>query len=175
MSSQESQILLYVIAGVVALALLTQALVLVALFFVLRKTAASIHGQIEHLSGTVTPFINEAREVFHRVAPKIEQTSIDVAAITRTLRIQTDDAKSVAAEVIQNVRRQASRLDSVTSDLLDTADRASAFLSGSLAKPIRQISGVLAMVKAIVENLRAPKAATGPRPANTQGDRQMFV
>jgi len=175
MSSQASQILLFVIAGVVALALLTQALVLVALLFVLRKAAASIHGQIEHLSATVTPFINEAREAFGRVAPKIEQTSIDVAAMTRTLRIQSDDAKSVVAQVIHNARRQASRLDSITTDLLDTAGRASAFVSGSLAGPIRQISGILALVKAVVDSLRTPNSSASPRPTNAAGDRHISV
>ena len=175
MTNAELQILLYAIAGVVALALLIQALALVGILFALKKAAASIHGQIEDLRLKIVPFIGETREVFGRVAPKIEQTTTDVAAITRTLRMQADDAKSVAADVIQNARRQASRLDSVATDFLDTADRAASFLNSSLAKPMRQISGILALVKAVVESLRTPNSAAGSHPSNAQGGRKMSV
>jgi phage-related protein len=43
--------------------------------------------------------------------------------------------------------------------LLDTVDRAGGFVANVVSTPVRQISNILSMVKAVVESLRGPGAA----------------
>ena len=174
MSNLNSQVILLVIAGLVALALLLQGFALLAIFFGLRKAASSLRDQLDDVRNSVMPFYKDAREIFVRVAPKIEETTIDLAALTHSLRTQSDEIKSVTAEIIKNTRRQAVRIDSMTTNVLDATERAVAFTSDAVVKPMRQVTGVLAAVKAVVDVLRSANGAR-PRPNSKPGDPEMFV
>ncbi len=174
MSDPQSQVILLVIAGLIALALLVQAFVLLAIFFGLRKAAASTQKQLEEMRSSVMPFYKDAREMFVRVAPRIEQTTTDLAELAHTLRTQSDDVKSVTSGIIESTRRQAARIDHVATTVLDAADRAVAFTTESVARPMRQITGVLAAAKAVVDVLRSHNGAQ-PRPAGKPREPQTFV
>jgi ABC-type transporter Mla subunit MlaD len=120
------------------------------------------------------PFYEDARELFVRVAPRIERTTNDLAELAHTLRTQSDDVKTVTAEIINSTRRQAVRLDNMATTVLDAADKAVAFTGETVVKPMRQISGVVAAVKAVVDVLRSHNGSR-PRAGNKPGDPQMFV
>ena len=64
------------------------------------------------------------------------------------------------------VRRQASRLDTLMTNVLDTVDRASNFMADAVAKPMRQFSAILASVKAAIESLRTYGACAPLRPVS---------
>jgi signal transduction histidine kinase len=174
MSYPDSQIFLLVIGGLIALALLLQAFALLAIFFGLRKAALSMREQFDEVRSNVVPLCKDAREVLVRVAPQIERTTDDLAAVAHTLRTEADDVKSVAAEILKSTRRQAVRIDNIATTVLDAADRAVAFTSETVVRPMRQITGILAAAKAVVDVLRGPNG-TRPRPANRPGDPEMFV
>jgi uncharacterized protein YoxC len=174
MSNPESQVILLVIGGLIALALLAQAFVLLAILFGLRKTAGSVQKQLDEMRSSVMPFYKDARDVFVRVAPRIEQTTTDLAELAHTLRTQSDDVKAVTSGIIESTRRQAARIDHVATTMLDAADRAVTFTTESVARPMRQITGVLAAAKAVVDVLRSHNGAR-PRASNKPGEPQMFV
>jgi methyl-accepting chemotaxis protein len=175
MSNFNPQIVQLVLAGVVAVALLLQAIVLAAIFFGMRKAASAARAELEDLRATVLPFVHDAREFIGRVAPKIEETTTDLAALTHSLRTQTDDVRAATTEILERTRRQAGRLDSMATAALDSADRAIAFVTNAVTKPMRQFSGILASVKAVVETLRGPEPAPRPRTNPAPGDPEMFV
>lgn len=162
-----------IFAGVAALALLLQAIVLLAIFFGIRKAIAALREDFEDLRTSVTPFVKEAHVVFKRVAPKIEETTADVAALTHTLRAQSEELKVASAEIIEKARRQADRVDLMTTDVLNAADRAGAFVNHAVTKPMRQLNGIVASIKAVVDTLRSPQAR--PRANRQPGDPEMFV
>jgi methyl-accepting chemotaxis protein len=174
MSNPNTQIFLLVIAGLIAVALLLQAFALLAIFFGMRKAALVARQQLDEMRTTVMPFCRDARDVFGRVAPKIERTTTDLADLAHTLRTQSEDVKSVTAEILKNTRRQAARIDDMATTVLDAADRAVTFTSETVVKPIRQVSGIMAAVRAVVDVLRSPNG-TRPRPASKPGDPEMFV
>jgi signal transduction histidine kinase len=175
MSNADSQIFLLVIAGVVALALLLQAIVLLAIFFAMRKAMQAAQKEIEDLRASALPFVKESREFFNRVAPKIEQTSADLAALTHTLRTQTNELQSAATVFVERARQVGSRLDSMATAVLDAADRAGSFVSHAVNRPMRQVSGILASVKAVVETLRTPEPVVRTTTNHSPGDPEMFV
>jgi hypothetical protein len=160
MSNLNSQTILIVIAAMVALALLLQGFALAVIAIGVRKAAGVFREQADELRTTVLPFCSEARQTLNRVGPRIEQTVEDMAALTHSLRAQTDDVKTVTAEIIRNARRQATRIDTMATTALDAADRAVAYTSDAIAKPMRQVSGVLAAVQAVVNALRSPNSTS---------------
>ena len=95
--------------------------------------------------------------------------------LTRALRDQTADVQAAADEIIARVRRQASRLDTMLSSVLDAVDRASAFMADTVAKPMRQLSAFLASAKAVVESLRSRTVRRARQTNRASGDNDMFV
>ena len=155
--------------------MLAQAIVMFAAFLVVRKAARTADEKFEAFQSSVTPLIDNTRVLVTRLAPKIEQTTDDLAALTHSLRVQTADVQSAANEMIARARIQATRLDAMLSHVLDTLDRTGHFMSDVVNKPMRQFSAILASVKAVVESLRSGVPEPGSRSNPPPRDHDMFV
>jgi methyl-accepting chemotaxis protein len=163
------------LVAMVALAMVIQAIVLLAALSALRKLAKSIREEIEDLRSSVMPVIDNTRDLIARIAPKIEATTSDLAVLTHALRDQTADVQAAADEIVARVRRQASRVDTMLSSVLDAVDRANAFMADTVAKPMRQLSAFLASAKAVVESLRSTEGASRADANRASGDNDLFV
>ena len=160
-----------VFVAVTALAVLFQAIVLLAIFFSVRKAARSFTQQVEGLRTAVMPVINNTRELITRVTPHVESTVYDVAAMAHDLREQTAQVEITTKDILARLRKQSSRVDAMLSSVLDGVDRAANFLTDAVGKPARQLKGVLASVKAVVESLRSADGAfRRPPPPEDLGD-----
>jgi methyl-accepting chemotaxis protein len=176
-----------VFIAVTALAVLMQAIVLLFIYLALRKAIGSLREEVLDLRSSLMPVADNTRElientrtlventrrVFARVAPKAEATASDVARVARGLREQTEELESAAQEILARVRVQTGRMDAMTTNGLDAVDRAGSLVAETVGKPVRQLLGLAAAAKAIVETLRAP--VHGPRRARFSGDEDTFV
>jgi len=73
----------------------------------------------------------------------------------------TEDFKStVLPMIMQRVDRQTQRLDSLLTSGLNALDRTAVAIESAVAAPVRQVNGIFAAVKAVVETYRAET----PRP-----------
>jgi hypothetical protein len=64
------------------------------------------------------------------------------------------------SEILEKLHRQTKRLDGMLSGALDQVDRAGEYVAEAVSGPVRQISAVLASIKAIVGALRTPSPAS---------------
>jgi methyl-accepting chemotaxis protein len=156
--------------AVTALAVLLQAVVLFAVYLAMRKAIGSVREEVEDLRTSLMPMVDNSRELidnsrvlvdntrrlFARLAPKAEATASDVARVAHGLREQTEELESAAQEILARVRVQASRVDAMTTSGLDALDRAGSYVAETVSKPVRQLSGLVAAAKAIIDTLRAP-------------------
>jgi methyl-accepting chemotaxis protein len=175
----DNQTILLAFAVVTGLAVLLQTFILLAISITLRKTAGSIQKEIGTLRSTLLPLIYDTREILAssrdtllgaqefvanaqgfltRVSPKVETAAGDLVEITRTLRVQTTQMQSSVTEILEKVRTQSGRVDHMVSGVLDTADRAGGFVTDAVSRPMRQISSILAVAKAVFESLRGSGA-----------------
>lgn len=175
MSHLDNQTIQLALVAAVALAMLIQAIVLLAALFALRKMAKSIRGEVEQLLASVMPVIENTRNLLTSVTPKIEQTASDLAVLTRALRDQTADVQAVADEIIGRAQRQARRVDSMMSSVLDAVDRAGSFVADTVTKPMRQLSAFLASAKAVIESLRSTQGPSRTDSNRASGDNDLFV
>jgi uncharacterized protein YoxC len=173
----DHETILLAFAVVTGLAMLLQTIMLLAIVVAVRKTANSIREEAESLRSAVMPVLYDTRDLIAntqgviasgqellanaqgllaRVSPKIEAATADLAAIADGLRAQTAVMQATATEIVEKVRKQSNRLDEMCSSVLDTVDRAGGFVTHAVSMPVRQISGMLASVKAIIESLRGP-------------------
>ena len=175
MPNLDNQTIQLAIVALVALSMLLQSVVLLAIFVILRKATRSMRDDIEDLRSSVLPVIDNVNELLARSAPKIEAAASDLAVLARNLREQTADVQTAATEILERVRRQSARVDSSLSSVFDSIDRAAGFMSGAISKPMRQLSGVLASIKAVVESLRSDTHGPHVPGAPPRGDNDMFV
>jgi methyl-accepting chemotaxis protein len=162
-----------ILIAVTAAAVLLQAFVLLGILLGLKKTSRAMLEQIEDLKASITPFIDNSREFLARVGPKVEGTTADIADITRRLKAQAVELETSTAAMHEFVRKQTSRIDEMMSGLLNAVDRAGNYMADTLNKPIRQISGIMSAVRAIVESLHTPAPETHETP--TSRDRETFI
>jgi ABC-type transporter Mla subunit MlaD len=171
MHNLDSQTVQLIIVAAVAVTMLLQAIALLAIFSALRNTAAEMRKDIEELRTSVVPVIESARELLAHTGPKIEAAIIDAAAIAHNLRRQTVDVQAAANEIIERMRRQSARADGMLTNLMDGVDKTAGFMTESVSKPMKQISGLLASAKAVIESLRTPMNEQPTQGSLPRGDR----
>jgi hypothetical protein len=173
--------------AIAALALLTQTIILLALYFGVTKAAKSLKEEVDDIRSTVMPFVASAmpvvnsarelvgttRETLARITPPVEATVADVAELARGLRVQAADIEVSLSQILERVRKQTARVDTMFTGTLDAVDKASVYVTETVSKPIRQLSGMLAGIKAVVESLRATDPAR--REPSVHDDKDMFV
>jgi hypothetical protein len=171
MPKLDNQTIMLAIVAVTAMAVLLQALILLGIFISVRKAARSLKEQVEDLRSSVMPVVNNTRDLITRVTPYVESTVYDVATMAHGLREQTAQMETTAKEMLERLRKQSSRVDAMLSSVLDGVDRAGIFMTDAVSKPARQLAGVLASVKAVVESLRSSDAGfRQPAPPEDLGD-----
>ncbi len=176
MLNSDNQTFQTILVAAVALIALLQVIVLLAVLTVIIKTARAVRKDLEDLRSSLAPIIDNTRDLLTRLTPKIEETIGDLAVLIHSLRTQAADVQSAADEIIGRVRRQADRVDTLLSGVFDAVERASAFMANTVAKPVRQISAILASAKAVVEALRTVDPAVARSRSNqAHGDNDMFV
>jgi methyl-accepting chemotaxis protein len=183
----QNETILTVFVALTAVALLAQAGILLAALLIGRKIVLSLREDIEELRNSAMPFIKDTRQLFDRFAPEIEPIlkemvtaapnlkaiSADVAALTKKARTQADGIETSAVEALERIKHQASRLDSAVTRALDDADRVLGFVHTAVSAPARQVAGVLAAARAIVESFRRPEVAA--RRAQPTNDHESFI
>lgn len=175
MADVNTESLLIWFVGLTGVAVLLQAIVLLALALAVRKTAKTIEDQMAQLRGTVEPVANEMRVFLERVGPRLESATTDLAEIVHGLRSQSAEMQASAMEILERARRQSSRVDSMMTGVLDTVDRATAIVTDAVSIPLRQISGIAAFVRAALGALRAGPQGPRQHPTHSAADRDMFV
>lgn len=194
MPNLDNQVILLAFVAVTALAVLLQAIILLAIYISVRKATGSLHEKADGLRSTVMPVIQSTqeflantrnllattrelvattRELITRIAPKADAAAADLAKAAHVLREQAAALESTAGEILERVRLQTVRLDGMTTGALDSVDHAGAFLAGAVRKPVRQLVGVVAAAKAIVDSLRASE--TAPRKTSLPADQDPFA
>jgi hypothetical protein len=94
------------------------------------------------------PIVHSSREFLSHIAPKIEEVVEDLAEVAYGLRMQS-------AETFEQLHRQSNRVDRMVTGALDAVDRTGNYVVGAVIRPMRQVAGVLAAIKATVESLRS--------------------
>lgn len=156
MSNSQIETLQVIGLVLVGVALLANVGLFIAIFVSMGKVAKMLKEELADLRQSVMPMIFDIRELVSSISPKIEATTDDLSAILHGLRSQTSAFESVSTDVVTRFRRQAARLEELLSGLIATADRTGTAVADTVGRPIRQLAGLMASAKAVVDTLRGP-------------------
>ncbi len=168
-----NETLLVVFVGLTGLALMVQAMVMVAALITARKAIKAVHEDVHEMRTTVMPLLVKSRETLDRVAPRIDSITKDIAELARTLREQGAEIQATTSEVLERVQRQTSRVDTMLTSVVDGVEHASNVVADTVSRPLRQAGAVLASAKAFFSVLATGRRSA--RPANATADQDMFV
>jgi hypothetical protein len=150
------QLIQLIIIAVAGAAVVMQAVILALIFFSVKKAVSALQEEVADLRAAAIPVLRSSHDFLTRVAPKIEATTTDVAELVHGLRDRIAVVESSTTEIVARIERQTIRMDTMLTGVLDSLERASAHVAAAVNKPLRQLAGVLASIKAVVETLRSP-------------------
>jgi tetrahydromethanopterin S-methyltransferase subunit G len=164
--TSNTETLLIIFVALTGVAVLLQACVLLAIYISLKKTAKSALEASDDFKATVLPMVHSTRELVERIAPQIVTITSDLAELATVLKKEGRGVSFSAAEIMQRVGRQAERLDGMLTTGLNAVDRAGVVVESAVAAPVRQMNGILAAIKAVIETYKSDTPRRRSSPSN---------
>ncbi len=164
--------ILIVIVAIAGLAVLGQFILLVALLVTVRRGVRSgtefsedMRTKVEPILTNSNELLKTARELIVRLEPRLDAAATDLAEMTRNAREEATRIEAAAREITDRVLLQAERVDAMATTTLDNLDRVGHFLNEAVNVPMRQLNGVIAAARAVIDVLRSPPPPRRPTPA----------
>jgi hypothetical protein len=193
MGNANNETLLMIFIGITAIAVLLQAGVLLGIFLTVRKAVQIGKEQSEEYRSKLTPILDgssklietandlvaSSQSLVKSIRPHLEFAATELANMASDIHVQASQLQASVDEVAQRARQQVDRVDGMATSVLNGLDRFGGFLNEAVHLPIRQLNGVVAAAKAVVETLRGaapprpPRRA--PRPVDMAEDKDLFV
>lgn len=161
----------YVMAGAVcvsSLALLINALASLGIYKTVRK-----------LQGDLAPLIPEAKETLAQAQKVMMEATHDVKEITTQARdimqaidSQLTNLETARQDLSTHLRVQGERVELVVEDVLARVQDVVSVVHGSVLRPVREVSGVVAGVKAALSTFLQGRRPTVDRATH---DEEMFI
>ena len=167
---QTQQIVWIIFDGVAAVGVLIQALVLVAIFLAIKKTAGEVHELSDQLKQHLIPTIAVTRNLIEDISPKIKVATSNLVEASSILRSQAEQINKTVTHVSEVAQAQVSRVDELATAVLDGITQATATVQHGIATPLKQVSGVLNGLRAGLDVLRKKDRVT-----HVEGDGTNFV
>jgi methyl-accepting chemotaxis protein len=181
----ETEILLIILAvftAVAALALVTQAVLLLAIYKASRQMQAKMEHlapQIEQLAPRIQTMAEdylalakEAKTQIHEISEKILEIGEKSGEILDSTRRQLARVEELVNDVAGRAHKQLDRAEMVADDVMSRAQETIALVHGGIMKPIREINGVTSGVRAAI---RYFMRGGRPNPDRATADEEMFI
>jgi len=83
-----------IVLALVAVAVLLQVILVIAIFVGVTKMGKTIKEEVEEMHSSVMPIVYNARELMANVTPKIETTVDDLAVVVHAMRTQSKEVET---------------------------------------------------------------------------------
>lgn len=168
---QSTETILTILVAVIAAFGFVQMLILAGMFLAMRKALKASGEYANELKTKVNPIIQETTEVLattkgviRRLEPKLEAAAGDLADMTKTASTEVRRISAHVEDLADRAKRQAERVDGMTTNALNGVDKVGHFLNEAVNMPARQMSGVVAAARAVMQTLRRPAPSSRPAP-----------
>ncbi|MCS7314567.1 MAG: hypothetical protein RMI94_14700 [Bryobacterales bacterium] len=162
--------LLYVMAvaiGVVALAVLAQAVFLAGIYVSNRK----LRQQVRALTLKAEPTLESAQKLLEELRRSVAELSGKTAEVLDLSRQQLHRVDEVLREAAVRSRAQMERIELVLDDVVTRFQETTALVENGIIRPIRHLNGLAAGVRAAVAALVGARTTV----AEATHDEEMFI
>lgn len=161
---------------VTALAIVVQAVILIALFIQLRRTAARIEQTVADLNTRLGPILSRVQTLVEEVTPRLDGIVADASELTRLARSQAQKLDRIVSEALERVRLQLIHADQILSGAMEAVESAGSQLRQSVWGPVVKATAVVRGVQAGLDFFRSARQRRDRVDAPTeQQDEGMFI
>ena len=161
---------------VTALAIVVQAVILIALFVQLRRTAARIEQTVADLNTKMGPILAQVQALVENATPRIDSMVADASELTRLARSQAQKLDRIVSEALERVRMQLIHVDQILTGAMEAVEEAGSHLRHSVWAPVAKATALVRGVQAGIDFFRAvrQRRSRPEAPAEAQ-DEGMFI
>lgn len=149
---------LMIFGGIIALALVVQALAFVMAASFASKLLLKLESLAERTEARTSPLLTRTTEVLEEISPKIRSISANVEQMSYTVRAKCDEVGETLSQINRTVadandrtRTQVARVDGIVTDALHTTQQVSQVVQEGIRIPVKQMAGIVAGFKAGLE------------------------
>lgn len=143
--------LLRIFIAVTAGAVLLQALVLVALYYSVRKSTAKMEALAEEVKGKALPTMETVQGFLVEVRPKVDAITANVSESSMLVKNQLARIDATLTDALDRTRLQVIRADELLNRTMDKVEDASEVVHKTVVSPLRQVSGFMSAISTGVE------------------------
>ncbi|WP_263368276.1 hypothetical protein [Edaphobacter bradus] len=144
--------LLMIFVGLVALAMLTQAIVLVVAAIGAARMGKRLLEVVEEARTKVLPMIDTAHHVVHDLHPKVRVITDNLVETSHVVRAKAQEFDSTITDVNSKTRAQVARVDDMVTSVLDTTANVASAVQKGVQVPVREFNGLMAGLKAGIDS-----------------------
>jgi hypothetical protein len=161
---------------VTAVAVVLQAIVLVALFLQLRRTAARVEETITDINERLTPVLSRIQLLVEDVSPRISGIIADASELTRLARGQAQKVDRVLTETIERLRLQLVHVDQILTGAMEAFEEAGSRLRETVWGPVVKATAIIRGIQTGLEFFRdARHRRQSAEQPSEQQDEGMFI
>ncbi|HEY2646283.1 MAG TPA: hypothetical protein VGI34_04895 [Candidatus Acidoferrales bacterium] len=165
---------LFVVATAVAVVL--QAIVMIALFLQVRRTAARVEKTVAELNTQVAPLISRVQALVEDISPRISGIVADASEITRLARGEAQRVDRIVSETLERLRLQLIHVDHILTGAMEAVEEAGAHLRQRVWGPVVKATALVRGVQAGIDFFRnVRRGGNAVEPPSEHQDEGMFI
>src|ERR1700687_5595052 len=149
---------------VAAIALVVQVVILMLLFFQMRRTSENLNRLLGDLQSRVGPMLTRVQILLDDTQPKISNMVTDASHIVYLARGQAQKVDRVLTDATDRLRGQLVHADRILTGTLEAVEDAGMKFKHSFWAPVQKASAVMQGIKVgldLLRSRRAPRAGAG--------------
>ena len=160
---------------VVAIALVLQVSVLIALFVQTRRTMKQVEDSVTDLNRKVGPVLTRVQILLDDTQPKISTMVSDAAHIVYLARGQAQKVDRVFTDASDRLRGQLVRADRILTGTLEAVEEAGSQFKHSFWRPMQKASALVQGIKVGIDLLRARRGPSSRRDEPLEHEEELFI
>ena len=128
---------------VTGIAVVLQAIVLIALFLQLRRTAARVEETLADLNARIAPILSRVQILVDDTAPRIAGIIADAAEFTHMARSQAQKVDRILSETLERVRMQLIHIDQIVTGAMESVEEAGSRLRDTIWGPVAKATALI--------------------------------
>jgi uncharacterized protein YoxC len=160
---------------VVAIALVLQVSVLIALFLQTRRTMKQVEDSVSDLNRKVGPILTRVQILLDDTQPKISTMVSDAAHIVYLARGQAQKVDRVFTDATDRLRGQLVRADRILTGTIEAVEEAGSQFKHSFWRPMQKASALVQGIKVGIDLLRARRGRSSHRDEPLEQEEELFI
>jgi hypothetical protein len=161
---------------VTALAVLLQAIVIIAIFIQLRRTTARVERTLADFNTKVMPLVSRVQLLVEDISPRISGIVADASEITRLARGEAQKVDRIVSETLERLRMQLIHVDHILTGAMEAVEEAGSHLRQTVWGPVVKATALIRGVQAGIDFFRTVRQRRDPvEPPAEQPDEGMFI